>query len=62
MTNIIESTRRKYESGEITLHEAARILHKDGFSNFVDEKKTLDLFHTAELQHRDKFGFEPFNK
>lgn len=62
MTNIIESTRIKYENGDITLHDAARKLHKAGITNFVDEKRTLELFNTAKLQNWAKFDFEPFKK
>lgn len=51
MENIIESTKRRYELGNINLHGAAKILYEAGFGNFVDEKKTLDLFYIKRLQN-----------
>lgn len=34
---VLEEVHDEYMSGTITLHEAARILCKHGFLNFVDE-------------------------
>lgn len=41
--NILQSLRTDVESGVITIHEAAEELHRAGWSNFVDEEKTVCL-------------------
>ena len=41
--NILHSLRMDVESGKITIQEAAKELYIVGWSNFVDEEKTIRL-------------------
>ncbi len=41
--NILESLRKRFESGKITLSEAAIELHKAGWTNFIDIEATKRL-------------------
>lgn len=40
MKTLPQKLKEQLESGRITLHEAAREMHKAGFFNFVDEDGT----------------------
>lgn len=45
LKTIFESTKEKVESGKITIREAAIILHKAGWTNFIDIDETKKLLN-----------------
>lgn len=50
---ILESLHDEVESGEFTLHDAAKELNKAGWTNFIDEEATRRLLSLAK-QCEDK--------
>lgn len=48
LKTILESTKEKVESGKITIREAAIILHKAGWINFIDIDTTKSLLKLGE--------------
>ena len=43
MKNILELLKEQVENGSITVRRAAEMLHKAGWTNFIDEAKTKEL-------------------
>ena len=43
--NVLKRTKEKVESGKITIREAAIIIHKAGWTNYIDIDKTKKLLN-----------------
>ena len=54
--SILESLRADVENGKITIRDAAEELHEAGWTNYIDEEKTMSLLHLASEQKAQRNG------
>jgi len=52
--NILEDLKKKVESGELSIREAAEGLHEAGWTNFIDEAKTRRLLGLSAASNANK--------